>query len=108
MIFRKKSEKKEDRRNIWPSVAFTNSTTFWIAGYNGTILNTTDLGYNWTSYDSVTTNDLTSLSFVNEYTGWVCGMNGTMIKYSVEPPPPPVELTHVAAIPERQEENETI
>ena len=55
------------------AVDFTNPTTFWIAGYNGTILNTTDFGYNWTSYNGVTTKNLNSIFFVNEYTGWVGG-----------------------------------
>jgi photosystem II stability/assembly factor-like uncharacterized protein len=80
---------------ILKAVGFTNSTTIWIAGYNGTIINSTDLGNNWTSYDGVTGNNLTSLSFINEYIGWVGGLNGTVLKYSVEPPTPPIWLNQI-------------
>ena len=77
------------------AITFTNSTSIWIAGANGTILNTTDLGTNWTSYDGVTENDLTSLYFINEYTGWIGGMNGTMFKYQNDVVP--VELISFTA-----------
>jgi hypothetical protein len=77
------------------SVSFTNSTTVWISGSNGTILNTTDLGNNWTYYDAVTENNLTSLCFINENTGWIGGNDGTIFKYQNDVVP--VELVSFTA-----------
>ena len=65
------------------SVAFTNTTTAWIAGSGGIMLNTTDLGYSWVSYGGLG-GCLASLHFINENTGWVCGDNN-IYKYSTQP-----------------------
>ena len=77
------------------AITFTNSASIWITGANGTILNTTDLGANWTSYNEVTENDLTTLCFINEHTGWIAGMNGTTFKYQKDIVP--VELISFTA-----------
>ena len=51
------------------AIKFVNSNTVWIAGSNGTILQTSDLNTYWALYEGETENDLTSICFVNENTG---------------------------------------
>jgi photosystem II stability/assembly factor-like uncharacterized protein len=62
------------------SVYFTDNTTGWVVGVEGTILNTTDGGENWYFQTSGTTEGLYSVYFLDNNAGWIVGTNGTILK----------------------------
>lgn len=49
-----------------------NSTTGWVAGDNGTILNTVNGGENWTAQTTGVTFNITGISFIDANNGWAC------------------------------------
>ena len=62
------------------SVFFIDANNGYIAGDNGTILNTNDGGINWSGLVSGTISDLHSICFPSLDTGYVVGDNGTILK----------------------------
>ncbi len=52
----------------------------WIAGDNGIILRSTNLGSNWVIQSSNTTHNLRSIYFVDQYTGFAVGDHGTILE----------------------------
>ena len=60
------------------SVYFINNDTGYTVGNSGTILKTTDGGYNWISQTSNTTYDLLSVYFINADTGFTVGNHQTI------------------------------
>jgi photosystem II stability/assembly factor-like uncharacterized protein len=66
------------------SVCFTNESTGWAVGINGTIASTTDAGNTWTLDSTVTSEWLWSVQFIDENTGWAVGDGGTILRYSTD------------------------
>jgi photosystem II stability/assembly factor-like uncharacterized protein len=54
-------------------VAATGGLGAWLVGEQGTVMQTTDGGGLWTSFDLGTTSDLTAASFTSPLDGWVVG-----------------------------------
>jgi photosystem II stability/assembly factor-like uncharacterized protein len=50
---------------------FLDENTGWAAGYNGTIVKTTDGGVNWYSQSLSTADDIHSIFFVDSLNGWI-------------------------------------
>ncbi len=61
-------------------IRFANNSTGWIAGYNGTILKTTDGGINWLPQNTGTTYSLLSLFTIDGVNLWTVGTNGVVLK----------------------------
>ncbi|MBU2652227.1 MAG: T9SS type A sorting domain-containing protein [Bacteroidetes bacterium] len=62
------------------SVFFINSTTGFISGNSGTLLQTTDGGQTWIEIESNTVEALNDICFVNEECGYICGSSGKLLK----------------------------
>ncbi len=62
------------------SVYFTNETTGWIVGDEGTILYTDNSGKTWNQQSSNQTAALLSVYFTDESNGWIAGSHGTILK----------------------------
>lgn len=62
------------------SVFFSDSTTGWLTGWNGTIYNTTDAGASWQLLDKLTQENLLGIHFFDGTYGWIVGTRGTLIK----------------------------
>ena len=68
-------------------VYFEDTLRGWVAGAQGTILNTEDGGTTWKQHDSLTTTTLHDVDFVNERHGWIVGRSGIILhtdNYGVE------------------------
>ena len=50
---------------------FLNESTGWAAGYDGTIIKTTNGGINWISQSLSTADDIHSIFFVDALNGWI-------------------------------------
>lgn len=61
-------------------IDFDNDRRGWIAGTNGTILNTVDGGQTWSKQNSGTTATLYHINFRNDKDGWVVGERGTILR----------------------------
>ncbi|MBN2890820.1 MAG: T9SS type A sorting domain-containing protein [Bacteroidales bacterium] len=68
--------------NHLADIYFTNTTTGFAVGVNGTILRTTDAGQNWTQITSGTTSSLMSIRFFGTDRGYICGTEGTILRTS--------------------------
>ena len=62
------------------SVYFTSSTTGWVVGDSGLIVQTTDGGNSWNAQTSGTVWALLSVYFTDATTGWAVGGVGTILK----------------------------
>lgn len=62
------------------SIDFINSNTGWCVGDSGTIVKTTNGGYNWLYQNLPSRLMLMSTKFINENTGFVCGDSGKILK----------------------------
>ena len=62
------------------SVWFADIEKGWIAGEEGTILNTHNGGNEWNQQLSGTTEDLNSICFIDSLNGWIVGDNGIILK----------------------------
>ncbi|MEI6127076.1 MAG: YCF48-related protein [Pseudomonadota bacterium] len=51
----------------------------WIAGFEGTIMHTSDSGATWQAQASPVREDLYDICFVNSTTGWITGKKGTVL-----------------------------
>jgi photosystem II stability/assembly factor-like uncharacterized protein len=60
-------------------VFFTDSTSGWAVGVDGTVIATTDGGATWTAQASGTDENLRSVAFVGKLHGWAVGWSGTII-----------------------------
>ncbi len=75
-------------RNYWKNgsndfiQAATKSfaTSYYVVGYNGTILRSSDRGKTWTKQFSGTGNNLYGLFFTKKY-GWAVGAGGVVLQY---------------------------
>ncbi|MEL6971011.1 MAG: YCF48-related protein [Bacteroidota bacterium] len=67
--------------SLFYSVAFTDSNTGWVVGFQGSILHTTDGGANWEIQTSGTSENLFGVFFTDANTGWAVGEEGTILKY---------------------------
>ncbi len=65
------------------AISFVNATTGWVAGSNGTVLNTTNAGTTWTGQTTNTTANINGIYFANTTTGWIVG-NGGVIKKTTD------------------------
>jgi photosystem II stability/assembly factor-like uncharacterized protein len=61
-------------------ISFLNTSTGWVAGYNGTVLQTTNGGNIWTNQTTNTTKNINSIFFLNYTTGWFAGDSGLIEK----------------------------
>ena len=61
------------------AVSFVNSTTGWVAGSNGTMLQTVNAGASWSSQTTNTSNNINGIYFLDASTGWFVG-NGGIVK----------------------------
>ena len=62
----------------------SKSSYTYIAGDGGSILKSTNAGYNWIVQTSNTNANLHSILFINANTGWAVGDNGTIIHTSTD------------------------
>jgi len=62
------------------SVFFTNASTGYSVGENGTIIKTTDSGDSWFYQNSGTKQSLKNIYFLDENTGFSVGWSGTILK----------------------------
>ena len=60
-------------------IAFVSDLKGWMVGGNGTILQTTDGGENWTDQASGTSAALHSIALTNEQHGTIVGALGTIL-----------------------------
>ena len=65
--------------NILYSVFFTDALHGTVVGNNGTILHTTNGGFDWVAQSSGTTNRLLGVAFTDENNGTVVGYQGTIL-----------------------------
>jgi photosystem II stability/assembly factor-like uncharacterized protein len=61
---------------------FTGSTYGFMVSYNGRTLRTTNGGFNWFDFVSVTYKNLNKIQFINVNTGFVAGNEGTFLSTS--------------------------
>lgn len=59
---------------------FTNQTTGFVVGGDGTLLRTTNAGSSWTSILTSLSNAFYSVFFINQSTGYVVGSGGVVLK----------------------------
>ncbi len=62
------------------SVFFLNDNTGWIAGWNNTLLRTTDGGTTWTPASSGINHAMQNVFFANQNTGWAVSLYGGIFK----------------------------
>lgn len=62
------------------SIYFINSTTGFISGNSGTLLQTTDGGQTWNEIESNTAEALNDIHFVNGDCGYICGSSGKLLR----------------------------
>ena len=60
-------------------IYFTNSKTGWAAGYDFTILKTSDGGNTWVNYSDAPDMDLEGVSFIDGNNGWIVGDDMTVL-----------------------------
>jgi photosystem II stability/assembly factor-like uncharacterized protein len=71
--------------SIWYyGVKFTNSSTGYVVGSEGTIIKTTNAGFNFYNLTSGTTVQLEDIFFVNQSTGYIVGSGGIILKTTNE------------------------
>lgn len=66
--------------NALYSCYFTDASTGFAVGDNGTIIKTTDGGASWIALTSGTNQNLKSVYFIDNNTGYVSGLSGTILK----------------------------
>lgn len=66
--------------NLLKRSSFLDTNNGWIVGDNGTILRTTNGGYDWNSQISNTTVNLRDVYFLNYKTGFAVGNSGVILK----------------------------
>ena len=62
------------------SVVFTDFKSGWVVGDRGTVLRTTDGGFNWRLYARGPQNTFYAAAFPNAKTGFAVGDNGMIVK----------------------------
>ena len=60
-------------------LSFISANTGWVAGYDGTILKTTDAGFIWTTQNTNTSLNLYAIKFIGENIGWAGGESGVLL-----------------------------
>ena len=61
-------------------IDFTLQQTGWAVSDNGSVLKSTNNGFNWDVNKGDMDSSLYSVDFINSYTGWAVGENGVIIK----------------------------
>jgi photosystem II stability/assembly factor-like uncharacterized protein len=70
-IYSQWSQQHSGANNRLLTCFFLNENVGWAAGYNGTILKTTDGGVNWNSQSLITADDIHSIFFIDSSNGWL-------------------------------------
>jgi photosystem II stability/assembly factor-like uncharacterized protein len=66
-------------RNDLTGVFFSDASTGWAVGVQGTILHTANGGATWVPQNSPTADSLNRVQFVSPTQGWIVGLNGTIL-----------------------------
>jgi len=69
--------------NSLKSLSFVNSTTGWVAGSNGIVLQTTNAGTTWSNQTTNISSNINGVFFFNTSTGWFVG-DGGIIKTTTD------------------------